>query len=341
MSSADTNYPSLDHHEPHALSATQTRPSRGLSAGIQSRSSSASAEPLAQPPSMNVPISYYGPDQPGLSVDDNGEYQQWIQNYYANSQQQTQYAHPGDMTTADMSQMHYGVEPSSMAPQDHSQPMPNHYNFVPSPYQVTAHQSSNHDAYNQQYASTRTVSGPPRISQVPHSNNINRRGFRAQSGPVDPMAYQQPQVQVQPHYARGAPAAASESYFPPSGVTDRNQDFEFSFSSNVDGAASASGSNYTPHSDVNPLPGANTSPSSWTGTDEIPQYASHVPTTSAPVPNPSSSPNERREAPSRRKSNKRARPDPSVEPATASEDEDGPQSAVPPLRGPETNPQRL
>ncbi|KAI0084549.1 hypothetical protein BDY19DRAFT_970897 [Irpex rosettiformis] len=330
MSSADTVYPSLDsthHHESHTSSTNSNHPQRGLSAGAQSRSPSASAESLSQPPPMNVPISYYGADQPVLPADDASQYQQWLQNYYTHAQHQAQYTHPTEISAADMSHL-YDVGSSSILPQEHPQSMPNRYNFVQS-----TQQNTDHVAYNSPYPSSQPPQVQPRITRpIPRSNNMNRSGFN--------MGYQQAQSHSQyPIHSQGPIATASVSYFTPTGVADRSQDpsYEFSFQPPAtEQITHTSNDNYTPNSESNPPPASNPSPSSWAGTDESTSY----PTYSA-APNPSSSSDTRRAVPGRRKSNKRPRQDRSEEPASGSEEEDGPQSAVPPLRGPDANPQRL
>ncbi|KAI0683839.1 hypothetical protein BC835DRAFT_699107 [Cytidiella melzeri] len=343
MTSADTSYRSLGpahHFRPHNPSTTSRhRPlaGRSSSTGAQSHSSSTAGDPVPQTsPSMNVPINYYDPDQ-AIVPDETEQYQQWVQNYYAQAQSQAPYAQPEGMPIADMSQLPYEtpahtVGSSSMPPQEHPPPMQNQYNFVQSQYMVPSHQNTNLTGFHQQLPSSRSLDRgapvPPSISrQVSHPNTVNRNSFRT----TLPMGYQQRQPQTQ------YPA----SYFPPQpNASDGTRDQEFAFSfqpPSVERTTPASVEGYTSNSETRPLSEPNASQSSWGGADQSAQYNAYVST----GPAPSTSPSARRDTPGKRKNNKRQRLTTSVEPTSESEDEDGPQPAVPPLRGPDMNATRL
>jgi hypothetical protein len=350
MTSAHSSYRSLDseHHlAPQVSPATSgapvhSRPRSGqtLSAGSQSRSPSASSD--LPPSSMNVPISYYDPGQTAaVYPNENEPYQQWVQIYYAQSQAQEQYGHPVVIPSTDISQSSYS-HPVGSSSHEHPPAVQNRYIFVEPQYTPAPHQRSNGPAFVHQFASPRTVDRgaavPPRISrQVSHSNNMNRNSFRSSSESMISMGY--PQAQTQRQYQD---ASSSVSYFPTiSNVSEipGAHDYTFSFQGpSIERATPASVDTYTPNSETDPLPGQNISPSSWPGNDESAPQHNYVASSTAVDISPQTS---RRDAPTKRKNAKRPRRDTSVEPLSGSEDEGGPQPAVPPLRGPDANPARL
>ncbi|KAI0338737.1 hypothetical protein BDW22DRAFT_1362439 [Trametopsis cervina] len=370
-SSADTVHHSLNRaHHPAYDTQLHSGVNHAPGKGRESSADLASTHRNSSTPgeeSMNVPnLSFYDPEQV-IGPEENGQYQQWLQNYYPPAEPSAPYAHlTNGLPNGQMSQLPY----ESMGPSISHPQMQNQYNFAPSQYTAQQqHQRHQPTAYNQGYPVARsvdrtgTVGPPPRISRpVSHSqvNNVNQANFRQ---PHPHMGYQQ--QQQQPTQTRYPPpqqdGAASVSYFPPTNAPDvhRGQDFTFTYGQSVEPRHTpVSAGSYTPNSDTNPLPpsNSNTSPSSWGGgggqEDGGAQFNAYVPpstaTSSGTAPgtgqNTNASPGGRREVPTGKGRNKkRPRTDPSVNAdlGSDSEDNDGPQSAVAPLRGPDTNPTRL
>lgn len=329
---------------------------------------------------MNVPsLSFYDPDQVAIP-DESGDYQQWVQNYYAQNGQFV--ALQPEAQPAAMSQMTYDAPvhvqhppaipasiPASIPSSNGMQQpqMQNQYHFVQSQYMAPQHQRPN-PMFNQVYPQGRPVDRPtaipPRISRpMARQSNVVPTGYVAASHhqPVPQqaaisMSYQQPQHQGQYRQPSQQDSVPSVSYYqtmPPSELvaapdartSPQNQEFTFQYQTGTDPRHTpASGASFTPNSDTHPLPSA--SPASWTGTDESTGQTFVAQQTTGQNGPSSPPPSRRATLPSgKSRGKKRARIVPTADdPDSGSDDEDGQghsSMAVPPLRGPDTNASRL
>lgn len=332
---------------------------------------------------MNVPnLSFYDPDQVAVP-EETGDYQQWVQSYYAQAQAQAhdqqQFGMQQGSQQPEMSHLSYETpshvqqhHPSMSAPSHggmQQQRISNQYNFVPSQYMPQQqHQQPMNAVYNQGYPQGRSVNRttaiPPQISrQVRRPANVATTGFPAQSRHQQPpqqaamqMAYQQtPHQQQYPQAAPQQESMEAASYYQnmaPSDLpsipdTPRNQSFNFYHPSSADARLTpGSSASFTPNSETNPLP-PSASPSSWASTDDgasQPTPVAHISATTSTQSAPTSPPVRRNAATSGKGRNKkRSRPNPVGDTESGSDEEDEPSAsmAVPPLRGPDSNPARL
>lgn len=308
-----------------------------------------------------VPM-YYDPEQ--VPSQSGVEYAQWVQANYPE-----QYAYLDGSQSSPMGNVDYG-QPSGQAQQQvtdlsnvvnssmSTPPMQNHYQFVQSPYSAAA--TNQTDAFQEPVQGSSSII-PPRISHPPTGYTSRQQGRpvtlvpgyqHPQSQPhfAPPPFTQQPMQQTYPQNPQGNYVQVPQSYFPSnppdasSTLMASNRDFTFSFpnaSAEALPISAGSNSSYTPSSEPVPL---SVSPRSWMGTDDgQPPSASHATTSAAPAgPSHTLSPTRqtRPDSPGKAKNNKRARRSAPGEVESGTDDDDS-QSAVPPLRGPDTNPTRL